>query len=112
MPRVVVFLPPSRVASSSEPPIATRIEAATIAIRSRTGLESFAGDAAAPMLWIMASAIPGKTLNHAGIRVRRLSVVKRVLIVDDHEPFRAIARQLLESAGYAVSGEAADAAEA
>jgi len=44
--------------------------------------------------------------------VRRLDVVKRVLIVDDHEPFRAVARQLLERAGYVVSGEAADAAEA
>ena len=31
----------------------------------------------------------------------------RVLIVDDHEPFRAVARELLEAAG-----EAADAAEA
>ena len=40
------------------------------------------------------------------------AVVKRVLIVDDHEPFRAIARELLESAGYVVSGEAADAADA
>jgi len=35
-----------------------------------------------------------------------------VLIVDDHRPFRAIARKLLEGAGYVVSGEAADAAEA
>jgi DNA-binding NarL/FixJ family response regulator len=39
-------------------------------------------------------------------------VPKRVLIVDDHQPFRAVARELLESAGYVVSGEAADAAEA
>jgi len=39
-------------------------------------------------------------------------VRKRVLIVDDHQPFRAIARELLESAGYIVTGEAADAAEA
>lgn len=39
-------------------------------------------------------------------------VVKRVLIVDDHEPFRAIARELLEVAGYVVAGEAADAAGA
>jgi len=39
-------------------------------------------------------------------------VGKRVLIVDDHQPFRAVARELLESAGYVVSGEAADAAEA
>ena len=37
---------------------------------------------------------------------------KRVLIVDDHKPFRAVARELLESAGYFVAGEAADAAEA
>jgi DNA-binding NarL/FixJ family response regulator len=40
------------------------------------------------------------------------AVRKRVLIVDDHQPFRAVARELLESAGYVVSGEAADAAEA
>ena len=39
-------------------------------------------------------------------------MVKRVLIVDDHEPFRAVARELLEAAGYVVSGEAADGAEA
>jgi len=36
----------------------------------------------------------------------------RVLIVDDHEPFRAVARALLEVAGYDVTGEAGDAAEA
>jgi len=35
-----------------------------------------------------------------------------VLIVDDHQPFRAVARELLEDAGYIVAGEAADAAEA
>jgi DNA-binding NarL/FixJ family response regulator len=34
------------------------------------------------------------------------------LIVDDHEPFRAVARELLEGAGYIVAGEAGDAAEA
>jgi DNA-binding NarL/FixJ family response regulator len=39
-------------------------------------------------------------------------VRKRVLIVDDHEPFRAVARELLERAGYVVTGEAADVAEA
>jgi DNA-binding NarL/FixJ family response regulator len=39
-------------------------------------------------------------------------VVKRVLIVDDHEPFRAVARELLEGAGYVVAGEAVDAAGA
>ena len=40
------------------------------------------------------------------------NVRKRVLIVDDHQPFRAIARELLEDAGYIVAGEAADAGEA
>jgi DNA-binding NarL/FixJ family response regulator len=39
-------------------------------------------------------------------------VPKRVLIVDDHQPFRTVARELLESAGYVVTGEARDAAEA
>jgi DNA-binding NarL/FixJ family response regulator len=37
---------------------------------------------------------------------------KRVLIVDDHQPFRAVARELLEGAGYIVAGEASDAAGA
>jgi DNA-binding NarL/FixJ family response regulator len=39
-------------------------------------------------------------------------VVKRVLIVDDHEPFRTVARELLERGGYVIAGEAADAAAA
>jgi DNA-binding NarL/FixJ family response regulator len=39
-------------------------------------------------------------------------MTKRVLIVDDHAPFRAVARELLEGAGYVIAGEAADAAEA
>jgi len=39
-------------------------------------------------------------------------VPKRVLIVDDHQPFRAVARELLERAGYVVAGEAADGAGA
>jgi DNA-binding NarL/FixJ family response regulator len=39
-------------------------------------------------------------------------VGKRVLIVDDHPPFRAIARELLERAGYVIAGEASDADEA
>lgn len=33
-----------------------------------------------------------------------------VLIVDDHDPYRAWARVVLEQAGYAVVGEAADGA--
>jgi DNA-binding NarL/FixJ family response regulator len=39
-------------------------------------------------------------------------MVKRELIVDDHAPFRAVARKLLEGAGYVVAGEAVDAAGA
>jgi DNA-binding NarL/FixJ family response regulator len=39
-------------------------------------------------------------------------VPTRVLIVDDHQPFRAVARELLEGAGYVVAGEAADGEEA
>jgi DNA-binding NarL/FixJ family response regulator len=35
-----------------------------------------------------------------------------VVIVDDQPEFRAVARDLLEEAGYVVSGEAADAAGA
>jgi DNA-binding NarL/FixJ family response regulator len=35
-----------------------------------------------------------------------------VLIVDDHAPFRRLARALLSSEGYVVVGEAADGAEA
>ena len=36
----------------------------------------------------------------------------RVLIVDDHAPFRSIARQILTAAGFHIVGEAADGAEA
>jgi two-component system response regulator EvgA len=36
----------------------------------------------------------------------------RVLIVDDHPDFRAVARELLQAAGYVVSGEAAGVREA
>ncbi|MBJ7353246.1 MAG: response regulator transcription factor [Thermoleophilaceae bacterium] len=38
--------------------------------------------------------------------------VKKVLVVDDHPAFRASARRLLESEGYAVVGEAGDGAGA
>jgi DNA-binding NarL/FixJ family response regulator len=37
---------------------------------------------------------------------------RTVLIVDDHEPFRAAARAVLEAGGFDVVGEAADGAEA
>jgi two-component system, OmpR family, KDP operon response regulator KdpE len=36
----------------------------------------------------------------------------RVLIVDDHAEFRAVTRELLEEAGYVVSGEATGARDA
>lgn len=36
----------------------------------------------------------------------------RVLIVDDHPPFRAVAREMLEQAGYEITGEASNATEA
>lgn len=36
----------------------------------------------------------------------------RALIVDDHAPFRCTARELLESEGFTVVGEAADGAAA
>jgi two-component system nitrate/nitrite response regulator NarL len=39
-------------------------------------------------------------------------VAASVLIVDDHAGFRALARRLLEAAGYDVVGEAADGASA
>lgn len=38
--------------------------------------------------------------------------MQRVLIVDDHPNFRELASRLLTSGGFAVVGEAADAAEA
>lgn len=41
-----------------------------------------------------------------------LHMPKRVLIVDDHQPFRDVARALLENAGYVIAGEASDAAQA
>src|SRR6266540_1386766 len=55
----------------------------------------------------------GKTLETRRKKCATIpGVPKRVLIVDDHEPFRAVARELLERAGYTVTGEAGDAAEA
>jgi DNA-binding NarL/FixJ family response regulator len=40
------------------------------------------------------------------------SMTVRVLIVDDHAPFRVLARELLELGGFQVVGDAADGAEA
>jgi DNA-binding NarL/FixJ family response regulator len=39
-------------------------------------------------------------------------VAARVLVVDDHAPFRSVARVLLVAAGFEVVGEAADGAGA
>jgi DNA-binding NarL/FixJ family response regulator len=39
-------------------------------------------------------------------------VTRTVLIVDDHAPFRALARALLEGEGFSVVGEADDAVSA
>ena len=58
-----------------------------------------------------AHELQGKPSVRDARGVRR-SVRMRVLIVDDHEPFRAVAREVLERAGYVVAGEAGDAAEA
>ena len=58
-----------------------------------------------------APELQGKPSVRNGRGVRR-SVRMRVLIVDDHEPFRAVAREVLERAGHVVAGEAGDAAEA
>jgi DNA-binding NarL/FixJ family response regulator len=40
------------------------------------------------------------------------AAVPRVLVVDDHPPFRRVACELIEARGYAVVGEAGDANEA
>ena len=44
--------------------------------------------------------------------MRRSAVGRTVLIVDDHEPFRRAARELLAAEGYEVVGEAGDGASA
>jgi len=47
-------------------------------------------------------------------RIRNEDPVRhtRVLIVDDHAPFRSMARQVLTADGFLIVGEAADGAEA
>ena len=47
----------------------------------------------------------------AGMRCQHRPVAARVLIVDDHAPFRSLARRLLMAEGFQVVGEAADGAE-
>jgi DNA-binding NarL/FixJ family response regulator len=45
-------------------------------------------------------------------RCQHRPVTARVLIVDDHAPFRSLARRLLVAGGFQVVGEAADGAQA
>ena len=52
------------------------------------------------------SVAAGPTRNKNSVRHNR------VLIVDDHAPFRSIARQVLTADGFLIVGEAADGAEA
>jgi DNA-binding NarL/FixJ family response regulator len=55
----------------------------------------------------------GLTLYPPGLRGASIGAVPiRVLIVDDHAPFRSLARQLLTVDGFDVVGEASDAAGA
>ena len=56
---------------------------------------------------------PDSTVSRIGSRSSfGENVPVRILIVDDHDSFRATARRLLEEDGYEVVGEAADAAAA
>jgi DNA-binding NarL/FixJ family response regulator len=48
----------------------------------------------------------------AGQRCQARLVTARVVIVDDHAPFRSLARRLLVAGGFQVVGEAADGAGA
>lgn len=48
----------------------------------------------------------------AGCRCQARPVTPRVVIVDDHAPFRSLARRLLGAGGFSVVGEAADGAGA
>ena len=45
---------------------------------------------------------------HPAVRAHDGPVSVRVLIVDDHSPFRELARSLLQHAGLTVVGEAGD----
>ena len=110
------------VASKTEPTIAATTDAATIARRIRRYADARAGARLKLTPFIIhrkargfhrIRRIPGKTLGSLRNRCATITTMgTRVLIVDDHQPFRAVARELLERAGYVVSGEAADAAEA
>lgn len=53
-----------------------------------------------PMVW--------PAVCTSAMRSMKISPVMSVLIVDDHAPFRASARRLLEAEGFDVIGEAAD----
>jgi CheY-like chemotaxis protein len=52
------------------------------------------------------------TIARDGRGQQDVPVIPTVLIVDDHAPYRASARRMLEAEGFRVVGEAGDAAEA
>ncbi len=56
--------------------------------------------------------VDGSPAPAAGPTRQRWAARNRVLIVDDHGPFRSIAGQLLTADGFVVVGEAADGAAA
>ncbi len=56
--------------------------------------------------------VDGSPAPAAGPTRQRWAARNRVLIVDDHAPFRSIAGQLLTADGFVVVGEAADGAAA
>jgi CheY-like chemotaxis protein len=110
------------MASRTDPMLAATIDVTMTAIRNQRRLELRAGGEAVLTRFIIPrpdgdsteiGVIPGKTLSCChNTMCDDCEMVKRVLIVDDHEPFRAVARELLEGAGYVVAGEAVDAAGA
>ena len=109
------------VASKTEPTIAATTDSTTTARRNRRYDDACAGarDELTPFIIHRGAqgvqrilAIPGKTLGSSGNGCETIATMRTVLIVDDHLPFRAVARELLERAGYVVCGEAADAAQA
>src|SRR5262245_51762966 len=58
-------------------------------------------------------ALPGRTLvSDDGGNATMARMPERVLIVGDHESFRAAARALLKADGFEIAGEAADGAGA
>jgi CheY-like chemotaxis protein len=84
--------------------------------QTRDGIPSSPTDSIiAPARALVFRACP-ELLKHPGEPGGRLwddpAVRRTLLIVDDHAPFRALARALLEAEGFAVVGEAHDGASA